>query len=93
VPEVTLTGFLDVPADRRLALLPLLAEHVRLTRAEPGCLAFEVTETAPGSGRFAVTERFADRAAFQAHQRRAAASPWGEATRGFRRDYAVREAG
>lgn len=40
---VVLTGFLVCrsleEADRVAGLLP---EHVRLTRAEPGCLAFEV---------------------------------------------------
>ena len=55
--EIILTGFIEIPAPERAALLPLLDDHVRLTRAEPGCLAFEVAETAPGSGRFAVAER------------------------------------
>ena len=85
--EVTLTGFIDIPDAERGRLLPLLDAHVLLTRAEPGCLAFSVTEAAPGSGRFAVAERFRDRAAFAAHQRRAAASPWGAATRHLPRDY------
>ena len=67
-----------------------LAEHVRLTRAEPGCLSFEVTPTAdPLTWR--VEERFADRAAFDAHQRRARASAWGAATAAIRRDYEVTE--
>lgn len=89
--EVVLTGWLDVPAAERARIRPLLAEHVRLTLAEPGCLAFSVAETPPGSGRFAVAERFRDRAAFEAHQARAAASAWGAATRGLPRDYRVTE--
>jgi hypothetical protein len=36
--EVTLTGWIEIPAPERAAILPLLAEHVRLTREEPGCL-------------------------------------------------------
>lgn len=87
--EVTLTGFIEIPAGDRARLLPLLDEHIRLTRAEPGCLAFAVTETKPGSGRFAVAERFRDRAAFDAHRARASASPWGLASRHLKRDYAV----
>ena len=90
--EATLTGFIHVPAPARAVLLPLLDAHVRLTRAEPGCLGFDVTETAPGSGRFAVAERFRDRAAFDAHQRRAAASAWGTASRQLLRDYRTTEA-
>jgi quinol monooxygenase YgiN len=87
--EITLTGFIEIPAGDRARLLPLLVEHIRLTRAEPGCLAFHVTETEPGSGRFAVAERFRDRATFDAHQARSSASPWGLASRHLKRDYAV----
>ena len=85
--EVVLTGFIAIPADERATLLPLLDAHIRLTRAEDGCLAFDVAETAPGSGRFAVAERFRDAAAFDAHQRRTAASPWGAASRHLVREY------
>jgi quinol monooxygenase YgiN len=84
---VTLTGFIELPPAERPLLLPLLAEHVRLTRAEPGCLAFEITESAERPGWYAVSEHFRDAAAFEAHQARAAASPWGEATRHLRRDF------
>ena len=67
-----------------------LPEHVRLTRAEPGCLSFEVTPTDdPLTWR--VEERFADRAAFDAHQRRTRTSAWGAATAAIRRNYEVGE--
>ncbi|MBP7003349.1 putative quinol monooxygenase [Amaricoccus sp.] len=88
---VRLTGSLAIPAGRRDAVLPLLAEHVRLTRAEPGCLAFEVAETPPGSGVLTVAEAFRDRAAFDAHQRRTRASAWGAATRDLPREYVVHD--
>ena len=84
---MTLTGFIEIPLTERPVILPLLAEHVRLTRAEPGCLAFDVTESRERPGWFAVSEHFRDAAAFEAHQARAAASPWGEATRHLRRDF------
>jgi quinol monooxygenase YgiN len=89
--EVTLTGWIEIPAPERAAILPLLAEHVRLTREEPGCLAFTVTETADRPDHFAVAERFRDRAAFEAHQVRSADSAWGIATRHLRRHYQVVE--
>ena len=85
--EVTLTGFIEIPAGERPALLPLLSEHIRLTRAEPGCLDFQVSESTERPGWLAVSERFRDAAAFEAHQARATASPWGAATRHLRRDY------
>ncbi len=68
-----------------------LPVHVALTLAEPGCALFEVTQTADPLI-WDVVERFTDRAAFEAHQSRVAASPWGRHTRGIRRDYIVQEA-
>ena len=65
--------------------LPL---HIALTRAESGCLAFEVVQTTnPLVWR--VEERFTDETAFRAHQQRVASSEWGRATTGIERDYAV----
>lgn len=67
-----------------------LPEHARLSRAEPGCLRFEVTG-AKDPLVWDVSESFVDRAAFDAHQARVSASPWGVATAGIRRDYTVIE--
>ena len=39
---ISLHGWISVPPDELPRLRPLLDEHVRLTRAEPGCLAFSV---------------------------------------------------
>lgn len=67
------------------AQLPL---HVALTRAESGCLAFDVVQTANPLV-WQVDERFADATAFRAHQQRVASSEWGRATAGIERDYVV----
>ena len=37
------TGWIAIPAADQPRLLPLLDDHIRLTRAEPGCLFFSVT--------------------------------------------------
>lgn len=87
---VTLTGYIDVPPERRDAIRAALPEHIRLTRAEPGCLSFEVIESSSTPGRFAVSERFTDAAAFQAHQTRAAASDWAQISQGIPRTYEVK---
>ncbi|GAB4387281.1 putative quinol monooxygenase [Albidovulum sp.] len=91
-PGVTVTGFLLCrsleEADRVAALLP---EHVRLSRAEPGCLRFEVLRSHADPTRFAVSEAFADRDAFEAHQARAAATIWAKGTKGIPRDYVISE--
>ncbi len=86
---MTLTGFLrcrdaaDVAVVRRH-----LPEHIALTRAEPGCASFSVEQTDDPLV-WAVAERFADRAAFAAHQERVAASEWGRVTAGIPREYEV----
>lgn len=89
-----LTGFLICrsleEADRVAALLP---EHIRLTRSEPGCLAFEVIRSMSDPVRFAVREIFASRADFEAHQQRAQSSQWGRSTKGIPRDYVLNEHG
>lgn len=87
--EVTLTGQLvcanPEEADIVRAHLP---RHLELTRAEPGCISFEVRETGNPLV-WQVDERFRDDAAFTAHQGRVAASEWGRATAGIERSYVV----
>ena len=87
---VTLDGFLrcasEDEAARVRAALPL---HVRLTRAEPGCLRFDVTPTDDPLV-WTVSEEFIDPAAFKAHQARAGASDWAQATQGIARDYSIK---
>ncbi|AZQ67685.1 antibiotic biosynthesis monooxygenase [Silicimonas algicola] len=67
-----------------------LAEHVRLTRDEPGCISFEVAQDDDPLV-WTVTEAFADRTAFEAHQARTRGSVWGTATTGIQRDFSIRE--
>ena len=89
--KVALTGHLrcadQAEADRVQAGL---ATHTRLTRAEPGCLSFDVTPTDDPLV-WHVAELFTDRAAFDAHQVRAAVSDWAKLTAGITRDYKITE--
>ncbi|KAA2317249.1 antibiotic biosynthesis monooxygenase [Pseudooceanicola sediminis] len=87
--QVRLTGTMSCPPGRCDAVRAALPAHIRLTRAEPGCLSFDVTETTPGT--FGVAECFASRAAFDHHQARAAASEWAQITQGLPRDYRIEE--
>ncbi len=88
--QIRLVGHMQVPPARWQAVLSALPAHIAATRAEPGCLRFEVTPER-AAGRLLVEEVFADRVAFEAHQARAAASPWGEATGDLKRYYQVTE--
>jgi len=87
--RVALTGHLrcatPAQADRVRAGLDA---HLRLTRAEPGCLRFDVTPTDDPLV-WQVSELFTNRAAFDAHQVRAAASDWATLTTGITRDYQI----
>ncbi|MBO9466798.1 antibiotic biosynthesis monooxygenase [Tropicibacter sp. R15_0] len=86
---VTLKGFISVPQDRLDSIRSALPEHIRLTRAEPGCLSFDVVESDTTPGRFDVAEEFTDKAAFDAHQVRVKASDWGKISVGIERSYEI----
>ena len=86
---VTLTGQLRCANEAEAARVrAALDDHIRLTRAEPGCLSFHVTPT-DNPLVWDVDEAFTDPAAFEAHQARAAASAWAEQTKGIARDYSI----
>jgi len=82
-----LEGHIDVPAERIAEVKAALGAHIELTRAEPGCIFFNVDPCPDVSGRFLVSEAFTDEIAFKAHQTRASASPWAEVSAGIPREY------
>ncbi len=89
--KVALTGHLRcatrAEADR---VRSGLETHLRLTRAEPGCLRFDVTPTDDPLV-WRVSELFVNRAAFDAHQARTGASEWARLTAGITRAYNMTE--
>lgn len=89
--RVFLDGYMEVPPARVAAVTRALPDHIALTRAEPGCLAFDVSVSPSHPGRFIVSEIFANRAAFDRHQARAGASAWAEVTAGLPRHYQIRD--
>ncbi len=89
--KVALTGHLRcADAVEAARVRAGLDTHLRLTRAEPGCLRFDVTPTDDPLV-WHVSELFTDRAAFEAHQARAGASNWAKLTAGIARDYKITE--
>lgn len=80
-------------AEEHVAVLAHIAEHIALTRAEPGCLSFEISATEDDPFTFEVMESFRDRAAFDAHQSRTRDSAWFHATRHILRDFRLEEIG
>lgn len=86
---VRLSGFLLCASREDVDIVRQhLPEHIRLTKAEPGCISFEVTQTDDPLV-WRVEERFADGDAFARHQSRTRASTWGEATSAIRREYQI----
>jgi quinol monooxygenase YgiN len=77
-------------ADDAMLLLLYLPDHIRRSRAEPGCLSFEVTRTTDPLV-WQVEECFATRIALDAHRMRTRASPWFAATRHLTRRYRTYE--
>ena len=86
---VRLTGLLVCADEHDAALVAeLLPAHLAATRAETGCVAFEVRPTSDPLV-WEVAEEFTDAAAFARHQERASASPWGRRTAHVERRYVV----
>jgi quinol monooxygenase YgiN len=81
----TLTCATEAEADIVRRHLPT---HIDLSRAEPGCLTFNVDPTEDLLV-WRLDESFRDRAAFEAHQARTRASEWFAATAGLARDFKV----
>ncbi|TFC00202.1 GNAT family N-acetyltransferase [Cryobacterium sp. MDB2-33-2] len=87
--EVSLSGQLVCRTqDQAETVREYLQLHLALTRAEPGCLSFNVTRTSNPLV-WQVEERFEHASAFEAHQERVASSEWGHATAGIERRYSV----
>lgn len=82
-----LTGWVELPAHRRDAVLRALPEHIRRTRAEPGCLHFEVVLDPVNRSRLLVSEAYLNQTALAAHRARLARTRWAVLTRGLKRNY------
>lgn len=74
--------------DEVAIVLEHLPLHIELTRAEEGCISFEV-QPVQGSLAWQVEERFRDADAFRSHQERVRQSEWGQVTAGIERRYTV----
>ncbi|TCP60554.1 antibiotic biosynthesis monooxygenase [Rhodovulum bhavnagarense] len=86
---VILSGYFKVPPAHLDAVRAALPLHVRLSRAETGCLCFDITEDAEEPGLFNVYEEFTDADALRAHRRRCDASDWAWVSRDIQRHYTV----
>lgn len=92
MPKIVVRGALICMPEEVELVLGALPDHIRLTRAEPGCIAFSVTQSDEHPCRFDVAEIFANRTAFDAHQTRTRASDWFAQTGHIERKFEITEA-
>ena len=84
---IHLTGTLICAAQDDLKIIETyLPDHIRLSRAEPGCISFNVTQT-PDPLVWLLDETYADHAAYNMHQARNRASVWWAKSQGLIRDF------
>ena len=75
---VIVTGTVHARVDAFAELLVLCREHATRSRAEPGCLEHGVAVDADDPLRLIFFERWADRAAIDAHMKLAASREFGK---------------
>ncbi len=86
---IHLTGTLTCnSADDLKIVKTYLPEHIRLSREEPGCLTFSVTQTANPLV-WQLDETYVDQAAFEAHQTRNRASVWWQVSQNLVRNFQI----
>lgn len=90
-PMIALSGRL-ICADtaQMMTALSLLPEHVELSRAEPGCLRFDIWQD-DDPMIWHLAEVFTDADAFAAHQARTGTGEWGRKSTDIERDFNKRE--
>ena len=88
---IRLSGYLICASEEEADLVrKFLPDHIELTRAETGCLSFEVKETTDPLV-WEVQELFGNQEVFKAHQARVKSSEWGIITAEITREYVISE--
>ncbi|MFT4962658.1 MAG: quinol monooxygenase YgiN [Paracoccaceae bacterium] len=84
--NIIINGTITCTPDDIEMVVERVAEHVRLTRLEAGCIKFDITQSDDDPCVFNVSECFVDRAAFDSHTARTRASIWWEKSKHIPRD-------
>lgn len=90
--KVTISGFLQVPEAELETVAAALPIHRDLSRAEAGCLVFEVNQDEADSCRFNLYEQYISQEAFDFHKSRSASSDWAAISRNVERVLEITEA-
>ena len=87
--KVILSGHIVVAESELIAVREALPIHIKATRAEKGCIVFNVVEHMMEIGRFDVYEEFETSDAFRFHQNRVQKSEWGVVSKNVVRHYRI----
>ena len=88
---IRLTGTLICATlDDLVIVQTYLPDHICLSRAEPGCLSFDVTQSGDPLV-WKLDESYIDGPAFEVHQTRNRASIWWQKSQGLIRDFQITE--
>jgi quinol monooxygenase YgiN len=74
--NIVVNGTITCPTEELDKVAPGLADHVRLTNQEAGCISFSINASDDDPCIFVVSERFQNQAAFDVHGARTRASAW-----------------
>ena len=88
--KVILSGYVVATKEDLPAIVAALPEHIRLTRAESGCIVFNVKQDSENLCRFNVYEEFIDQISFDKHQARIKNTKWSHATKNLLRHYKIK---
>ena len=89
--RVILKGYVIVPDDDLDAINEALPAHIVNTRAEDGCLLFNVTQDENQKNRFNVHEEFNNKESFSNHQDRVKRSEWGNVSANLEKHYHINQ--
>lgn len=91
---IELTGQLICATDEDCDIVRKhLPTHIEKSRAEPGCLRFDVTQDSTDPLVWHVSEAFTSQEAFDAHQARTRSSDWWTATQSIPRKFRIHGSG
>ena len=82
-------GYVLIPEPELESVMEELPIHITKTKAEKGCLIFDVSRDASQQNKLNVYEEFLDKASFENHQKRVSDSKWGEVTKNCDRHYEI----
>jgi len=91
--RVYVSGYYDIPKHQIAEVRLAMQENVRLSRAEPGNVSYEVRDDEDVEGRVHLIEVWKDRQALDEHIARVKDSPWAGISKDVTRTFDIKSGG